>query len=92
VHGGVLAASDFELPDDKKVVDEDRNLEFPWLQLFSRWQRIIFASVEAGSTLSRPTKGLWTGRPYFDSTLGKPIWVKEVRPAIVWVDASGAVV
>jgi hypothetical protein len=87
-----MAASDFELPDDKKVVDENRNLEFAWLQLFSRWQRIIASSVEAGSTLSRPTKGLWIGRQYYDATLNKPIWVKEVRPAIVWVDATGAAV
>jgi hypothetical protein len=87
-----MAASDFELPDDKKVVDENRNLEFAWLQLFSRWQRIIASLVQAGSTLSRPTKGLWIGRQYYDSTLNKPIWVKEVRPVIVWIDASGAVV
>ena len=84
-----MAASDFELPDDKKIVDQSGNLEFAWLQLFSRWQRIITGSVEAGSTLSRPTKGLWVGRGYFDSTLGIPIWVAQVRPAIVWVDAAG---
>lgn len=87
-----MAASDFELPDDKKVVDEQRNLEFPWLQLFSRWQRIIFANAEAGSTLNRPTKFLWIGRRYFDTTLGIPVYVAQVRPAIVWVDAFGAVV
>jgi hypothetical protein len=85
-----MAASDFELPDDKRVVDENRNLEFPWLQLFSRWQRIIASVSQAGSTLSRPTKGLWIGRTYYDATLNKPIWVKAVRPAIVWVDATGA--
>lgn len=87
-----MAANDFELPDDKRIVDETGAIELPWLQLFSRWQRIIFATSEAGSTLSRPTKGLWIGRQFYDSTLGQPIWVAQVRPAIVWKDASGAVV
>lgn len=61
----------------------------PWLQLLSRWQRIVTSVVQSGSTLNRPTKTLWLGRTYYDTTLSKPIWVKQVRPSIVWVDASG---
>jgi hypothetical protein len=86
-----MAASDFGLPDDKKVVDENGNLEFAWLQWFSRAHAIITAGAQAGTTANRPTTGLWIGRRWFDQSLGKPVYVKEVRPAIVWVDGSGAV-
>lgn len=42
----------------------------------------------SGITADRPTSGLFAGRAYFDTTLGKPIWLKSVRPT-VWVDGAG---
>ncbi len=47
----------------------------------------------SGTTANRPTKLLWPGRMYYDTTLaanGKPIWVN--KGATGWVDATGAAV
>jgi len=56
---------------------------------------VAFASQQSGTTANRPISTaqfpLWVGRIYFDTTLGKPIWVKSLSPT-VWVDATGAVV
>lgn len=51
--------------------------------------RACFASYESGTTANRPISGLWVGRRYFDTTIGKPVWIKTVGP-VVWVDATGA--
>ena len=45
-----------------------------------------------GATAARPTTGLYIGLSYFGSTLGYPVFVKEVSPSIVWVNGSGGVV
>jgi hypothetical protein len=42
----------------------------------------------SGATANRPTQGVYTGMPYFDTTLGKPIWYS----GSVWKDATGATV
>lgn len=39
-----------------------------------------------GTTAARPTALIYTGYPYFDTTLGKPIWYNGTG----WVDATGA--
>jgi hypothetical protein len=66
-----------------------------WFQLVAWLQGPIFRICQAGqqanTTANRPTTGLWVGRIFFDTTLTKPIWVKQVSPA-VWVDATGTVV
>lgn len=82
--------SNFDLPGGSPVVGEDRFFSVPWGALFSRWQTIIAASQQSGVTADRPTNALWIGRRYFDTTLGKPVFVKSVRPA-VWVDGVGTV-
>lgn len=53
---------------------------------------------QSGTTAQRPTSTsniaqtfMYVGRSYFDTTLGKPIFVKSLNPT-VWVDGSGAVV
>lgn len=45
----------------------------------------------AGTTAERPARYLNVGMQYYDTTLGKPIWLHAVSP-IVWHDASGDVV
>lgn len=47
--------------------------------------RACLAIYESGATAQRPVTGLWIGRPYFDTTLGKPIWYKSPG----WVKADG---
>lgn len=50
---------------------------------------VLDITVLAGPTAQRPTKGLWVGKSYFDTTLNKPVWLKTVSP-VAWVDATGA--
>lgn len=64
-----------------------------WQQWFAKlW--IVAGSVDnSGTTAQRPTQDLFVGRPYFDTTLGKPIWLKTVTAGSgVWVDAAGVTV
>lgn len=47
-----------------------------------------------GNSTSRPdNKKVYVGFRYFDTTLGKPIYVKEIsNSTVTWVDATGATV
>lgn len=58
-----------------------------WAQFFSQVSTLLIALTLSGTTAQRPSSFLWMGRPYFDSTLGKPIWYTTGG---VWVDATGA--
>lgn len=60
----------------------------PWAQWFARVGSRIVALEQSGVTANRPTTGLWIGRRYFDTTLGKPVYVKSLNPT-VWVDGAG---
>jgi hypothetical protein len=42
----------------------------------------------SGPTVNRPTSNLYVGVQYFDTTLGKPIYCKQLSP-IIWVDSTG---
>lgn len=79
----------FDFPSNTPVVGDDKLATVAWQQVFTRWHRIILAAQESGTTANRPTSLLWVGRMYFDTTLGKPVWLKTVNP-IGWVDATGA--
>lgn len=78
----------FELPSNDPLTDQ-RGMAFrTWAQWISRIHAICVSVQQSGPTSDRPTSLLWIGRTYFDTTLGKPIWVKSVRPT-VWVDGAG---
>lgn len=62
-----------------------------WMQWITKLATFAGSVSDYGTTASRPTKNLFIGRPYFDQTLGLPVWVKTVSP-VVWVDATGATV
>ena len=65
----------------------------PW----TAWLQQLFVSARTigqnGSTAQRPTGTiqipLFVGQPFFDTTLGIPIWVKSLNPT-VWVNGAGA--
>ena len=57
-----------------------------WRTWFSQAGRILNGITQSGATTSRPTKGLYVGRRYFDTTLGYPVWYDGSG----WVDATGA--
>lgn len=46
-------------------------------------------TVSSGTTATRATiVPSFIGQFYFDVTLGFPVWIKQISPAI-WVDAAG---
>ena len=49
---------------------------------WDNWYRL---GTQSGTTENRPTKVVLNGTPYYDTTLGKPIWYN----AGVWKDATG---
>lgn len=59
---------------------------------FQAWiaQNWMYVQALGGYDVStnRPTKNLYNGMMFFDSTLGKPIFLKSQNPS-VWVDATG---
>lgn len=86
-----MARNLFDYPADFELVDLRRIVTVPWGQWLSLVQATVLASRQSGTTANRPQSVLWIGRIYYDTTLGKPIWVNSVNPT-VWHDASGAVV
>lgn len=78
-----------ELPSNNPVTSGQGKASQPWLHWFNAVHLTINAMRQSGTT--RPDKGLWIGRQFFDTALGKPVYVQSVNP-VVWVDASGAVV
>jgi hypothetical protein len=62
-----------------------------WTSFFEQIFNILSAITQSGTTAQRPTKFLWIGRNYFDTTKGYPIYVKSVGP-VVWVNGAGTVV
>lgn len=57
-----------------------------WRNFFTSVFNICNALTQSGTTVQRPATLLWTGRVFFDTTLGKPVWWKTVG----WVDSTGA--
>jgi hypothetical protein len=81
------------LPDNAPVVDDSKRVTQAWLLVFTQWLKVISSMKQSGTTAQRPVSpGLWVGRQYFDTTLGHPVWVKQVTPSVVWVDATGTTV
>lgn len=80
----------FDFPSGSPLVDSSGNSTPVWANTFSRWHSIIVSVQQSGVTANRPTSVLWIGRRFFDTTLGKPVYVKSVKPTI-WVDGVGAI-
>lgn len=79
----------FAVPNTYAMTGADGRPTATWAQWTTRINQIANSLQTSGATSERPSTGLWIGRMFFDTTLGKPVWVKSVKPA-VWVDASGA--
>lgn len=61
---------------------------FNWRTFFVSVYNLLIGLTLSGMTANRPTKGLFTSRTYFDTTLGIPIWWDGTN----WIDATGAIV
>lgn len=82
----------FDMPTPASDVDQDGNFDRGWVAYFTRVTNAIVGRSQYGTTAQRPTSGLEIGTPYWDSTLQKPVWCSQVKPAVVWKDATGAIV
>ncbi len=82
----------YDTPSSTQFVDENGDIVPAWLQWAQRTHVAALSVQSSGATADRPTAKLWNGRFYFDTTLNKPIWIKAVKPAVVWVDATGSTV
>jgi len=77
---------------DNPPLHENMVVQGVMTPVWRNWFNVLWMAThgldEAGTTANRPVKGLYEGKMYFDTTLGKPIWLKSVRPT-VWVLADG---
>lgn len=72
------------------LLDGDGQVFSPqWAGWFNNAQVILTDASNSGTTAQRPTTQMYVGKPYFDTTLGKPIWLKTPGASPVWVDATG---
>jgi hypothetical protein len=79
-----------EAPKDKPVDPRSELFTWAWLQWFQSVFLTASTTQESGPTANRPTSNLWVGRRYFDTTVGKPVYLKSTGPN-VWVDGAGTV-
>ncbi|QIM51624.1 hypothetical protein [Hydrogenophaga crocea] len=81
----------FDFPSNDPVLDSEGRAFRTYLQWFN-WLHLTAQAIrQSGPTAERPTNLLWVGRPFYDTTLNKPVYVSQVRPTIVWRDAAGVV-
>ncbi len=77
------------------VVNKDTSLvALDWASFFHSLQQTSFNISRSGPTASRPTSALdgrYIGMPFYDTTLGIPIFLHSVGPD-VWHSAAGGVV
>lgn len=72
-------------PQQGGVQSDDGQIVLGWANFFSAVFLLLTAMTQSGTTAKRPTSFLWTGRMYWDSTLGLPIFYKGPG----WVKADG---
>lgn len=74
-------------PPVRSAVDDARltRVSRSWAPWFEKVYTLLFAMSQSGVTAQRPSADLWTGRPFFDTTLGLPIWWDGSQ----WIKADG---
>lgn len=78
------------VPQNEDIFTDKKAFKFSWYTWFQQVYTICFAAQQSGTTAQRPDKLIWIGRRYFDSDLGKPVFVKSANP-VVWVDGVGTI-
>lgn len=72
-------------PFDAPFSDANGNISRAWAGWIGRAFIVLFADQQSGTTAQRPTDELYVGRPYLDTTIGKPIWYSGSG----WIKADG---
>lgn len=84
----------FQLPSAFSALLNDSGAIAPEWHSFLRGVAQTASNMSrSGTTASRPTSaqpGRYLGQQYFDTDLGKPVFLKSVGPD-VWVDGVGTV-
>jgi hypothetical protein len=75
-------------PSQNKISEESGMPNGSWVEFFSDVFKSVRALQTSGTTAQRPTKGLYVGRPYFDTTINRPIWYNGTN----WIRADGVIV
>lgn len=74
-------------PPHRRAFTDDNGRPSEWTDFFVQLEQLFNTLQQTGTTAQRPSPAPWVGFPYFDTTLGKPIWAKTTTS---WVDATGA--
>lgn len=85
-----MAGANYDFPSDPKPLDDQGN----WSPAYAQWVQRTHSNArtlqQSGSTADRPNSNLWIGRRYFDTDLGKMVWVASVAAGVAtWVTWSG---
>lgn len=72
-------------PPYSEDVSQFGKMSMPWTEFMANVHRLLSGLIQSGTTAERPTINLYTGRMYFDETLGLPIWYDGAA----WVKADG---
>jgi hypothetical protein len=75
-------------PTRSPIVNDSGMINPEWQEFFSAAFFSLRAQEMSGTTANRPTKRLFVGMPYFDTTLNRPIWYTGTN----WIRADGVVV
>lgn len=76
----------FTQPPIRSPFDKNDIPTQEWIDWTNQIYRIVNTVVKSGTTAQRPSK-LFVGQMYFDTTLGRPIWVNAAGTG--WVKSDG---
>lgn len=79
---------DLEVLDDRGEKRGTTRWSQPWKNWLTVTGIIVFDVQRSGTTANRPTRNLYVGKPYFDTTLAIPIWY-DANGVTGWCDAAG---
>ena len=61
-----------------------------WIAWFSQLSTLVNSMHAAGTTADRPTKNLFIGQRYFDTTIGRPIYLQSYTAGVAtWAFSNG---
>jgi hypothetical protein len=78
-------------PPITPIMGPNGQLPKEWMSVFQQISNAINPLYQYGTTIQRPTTGVYLGQMFFDTTLGYPVFIKSLNP-IVWVNGAGATV
>jgi hypothetical protein len=86
--GGLMQ---IDIPSPDQAI-ENGAFTTQWVNFITKVKNYISGNSQSGTTAQRPTSNLEIGTKYYDTTLGYPVFVHQVKPTVVWHNAAGAVV